>query len=261
MMTKSRLTLTGLTLAGALLVLVNCNRTRVESRQTTTDPPSLVYAVKPAPEPQRPEPKTALEPAPYVHTVLRSGETLIAISRWYTGAADNWKRLVQANNGLNPRRIKVGDKVLIPAALMKTQRTMPADFMNPSASKKSVPSRVEPAPYVHDVRRSGETLIAISRWYTGSADNWKRLVQANNGLNPQRINVGDKILIPGELMKTQQPMPADFMASKTQEKRAPTTSSPNKPTETNRIELFGPIENNDTVENPDAVGLPLESIE
>jgi nucleoid-associated protein YgaU len=221
----------------------------------------LAYAVQPAPKPQPPEPKTTVEPAPYFHTVRRSGETLIAISRWYTGAADNWKRLVRANNGLNPRRIKVGDKILIPAVLMKTHQPMPADFMNPSASKKRVPSRVEPAPYVHTVRRSGETLVAISRWYTGSADNWKRLVEANNGLNPRRVRVGDKILIPGELMKTQEVMPADFMASKLQENRTPITNSPNKATESNRIELFGPIENNDAVENPGAVGLPLESIE
>lgn len=260
-MTKSRLTLTGITLAWALLLLVNCSRTQVESRQTTTDPPSLVYAVKPAPETQPPEPKTAVEPAPYVHTVRRSGETLIAISRWYTGAADNWKRLVDVNNGLNPRRIRVGDKILIPEELMKTHKPMPADFMTLKAPQKSVPSRVEPPPYVHTVRRSGETLVAISLWYTGSADNWKRLVDANNGLNPRRVRVGDKILIPGELMKTQKAMPADFMASKIQENRAPITSSPNKATESNRIELFGPIENNDAVENPGAVGLPLESIE
>ena len=184
-MTKSRLTLTGITLAWALLLLVNCSRTQVESRQTPTDPPSLVYAVQPAPEPQPPEPETAVEPAPYVHTVSRSGETLVAISSWYTGSADNWKRLVDVNNGLNPRRIKVGDKILIPEELMKTHQPMPADFMSSSAPQKSMPSRVKPAPYVHTVRGSGETLIAISRWYTGSADNWKRLVDANNGLNPR----------------------------------------------------------------------------
>jgi hypothetical protein len=103
--------------------------------------------------------------------------------------------------------------------------------------------------------------MAISRWYTGSTGNWKRLVEVNKGLKPRRIRIGDKILIPKELMKTQQPMPADFMVLKTQKKRAPTTSTPMKPTETDRIELFGPIENNDAAENPDVVGLPLESIE
>ena len=144
---------------------------------------------------------------------------------------------------------------------MKTHQPMPADFMALKAPQKSVPSRVKPAPYVHTVRRSGETLVAISRWYTGSADNWKRLVDANNGLNPRRVRVGDKILIPGELMKTQEVMPADFMAVKIQENRPPITSSPIKATESNQIELFGPIENNDTAENPGAVGLPLESIE
>lgn len=179
-MTKSRLTLTGTTLAWVLLLLVNCSKTQVETRQTPTDQPASVSPVQPLTKPQPPKPETAVEPAPYVHTVSRSGETLAAISSWYTGSADNWKSLVQANNGLNPRRIKVGDKILVPAAIMKTQ----------------------------------------------------------------------------------QPMPADFMASKNQvKKNVPTTSSPKKPTETNRIELFGPIETNDAAENPDVVGLPLESIE
>jgi LysM repeat protein len=260
-MVKSRLTLTGLTLAWALLLMVNCSRTQVESHQTSLDQPSLVYADPPAPVLQPPEPETVAEPVPYVHTVNRSGETLGAISRWYTGSADNWKRLIDANKGLKPRRIRVGDKILIPEELMKTQQPMPANFMTAKTQKKRLPSRVEPAPYVHAVRRSGETLIAISRWYTGSTDNWKRLVEVNKGLKPRRIRVGDKILIPEELMKTQQPMPADFMVLKTQEIRAPTTSTPIKPTETNRIELFGPIENNDAAENPDVVGLPLESIE
>ena len=139
-MTKSRMILTGITLAGALLLLVNCSRNRVESRQTPTDQPSLVYAVQPAPEPQPPEPETAVEPAPYVHTVRRSGETLIAISRWYTGAADNWKRLVDVNNCLNPRRIRVGDEILIPEELMKTHQTMPADFKTSKTPKNSEPT-------------------------------------------------------------------------------------------------------------------------
>lgn len=179
-MTKLRLTLTGITLAWALLLLVNCSMTQVESRQTPTDQPTTVSRVQPLTKPLPSEPETVAEPAPYVHTVSRSGETLVAISSWYTGSADNWKRLVEANSGLNPRRINVGDKILIPAALMKTH----------------------------------------------------------------------------------QPMPADFMASKAQvKKNAPTTSSPKKPTETNRIDLFGPIETNEAGENPDVVGLPLESIE
>jgi LysM repeat protein len=255
-MTKSWLTLTGITLAWVLLLLVNCSRTQLESRHVKTDQPPLVHTVQPAPEPE-----TAAEPAPYAHTVRQSGETLIAISRWYTGATDNWKRLVDVNNGLNPRRIRVGDKILIPEELMKTHQPMPADFMALKAPQKSVPSRVKAPPYVHTVRQSGETLVAISRWYTGSADNWKRLVDANNGLNPRRVRVGDKILIPGELVKTQEVMPADFMTVRIQENRTPITSSPIKATESNRIELFGPIENNDPAENPGAVGLPLESIE
>ncbi|MFZ1956236.1 MAG: hypothetical protein WAU34_12125, partial [Desulfobacterales bacterium] len=93
-MTKSRLTLTGITLAWALLLLVNCSMTQVEPRQTPTDQPTAVSPVLPLTKPLPPEPETVVEPAPYFHIVSRSGETLVAISSWYTGSADNWKRLV-----------------------------------------------------------------------------------------------------------------------------------------------------------------------
>ena len=38
----------------------------------------------------------------FYHTVSRDGETLSAISRWYTGASSNWPHLARHNPGLNP---------------------------------------------------------------------------------------------------------------------------------------------------------------
>ena len=61
--------------------------------------------------------------------------------------------------------------------------------------------------FEHRVKWPGETLSLIAKWYTGSYGNWKAIVPANPGLNPNRIAVGDVINIPPEMMKTKKPLP------------------------------------------------------
>jgi len=67
-------------------------------------------------------------------------------------------------------------------------------------------------PFVHTVRWPRETLSIIAKWYTGELENWKALVKANPKLKPNRIYIGNKILIPGDLLKTRKPMPRKFLA-------------------------------------------------
>jgi hypothetical protein len=135
-----------LTLAGSLVALADCSRARIESRPTPPDP-VIPVRVEAPPVPQPVQLDKAAEPAPYVHIIRRSGETLGAIALWYTGALDNWKRLVAANNGLDPRKIQIGDKILIPQNLMKTRRPMPAAFMTPKPPVKAAPTpRAQSAP-------------------------------------------------------------------------------------------------------------------
>jgi hypothetical protein len=56
------------------------------------------------------------------------------------------------------------------------------------------------------VRGTGETFIAIARWYTGNGNNWARLAQASPDIDPQRIHIGDVIRIPEEIVTTRRPM-------------------------------------------------------
>jgi len=58
------------------------------------------------------------------HTVKASGETLFAIAAWYTGQGLNWKQIVEANPGLNPNRIKIGEVIHIPRKLVVRTETM-----------------------------------------------------------------------------------------------------------------------------------------
>ncbi len=77
--------------------------------------------------------------------------------------------------------------------------------------EKKVRSRQSSTPCVHTVRWSGETLSVIAKWYTGKFENWRALVKVNPKLNPNRIFIGSKILIPEDLVKNREPMPQEFL--------------------------------------------------
>lgn len=112
----------------------------------------------------------------------------------------------------------------------------------PTHAGSTQPSSRPAAPkyFVHTVRHSGETLIGIAAWYTGSGENWKRLAKANRGLNPKRIQIGDAIRIPEDILATRRPMPAISLPSRIPE---PKPMPAARKSETARdVELFGPID-------------------
>lgn len=63
----------------------------------------------------------------------------------------------------------------------------------------------------HRVSFSGETLALIASWYTGKSTNWTYIRDANPGLRPERINLGQVIRIPGHLVVQRSPMPRRFL--------------------------------------------------
>jgi hypothetical protein len=81
-------------------------------------------------------------------------------------------------------------------------------------------------PYVHTVRWPGESLSIIAKWYTGNLDNWRAIAQANPELDPDRITMGAEVRIPRQLLRTEDPMPRDFVSTFSRDpknaRRAPT---------------------------------------
>lgn len=71
------------------------------------------------------------------HTVRAQGETLFAIAAWYTGQGLNWKQLVDANPGLNPNRMRIGETIHIPRKLVKRVDAMPIPSSGGSRRVKS----------------------------------------------------------------------------------------------------------------------------
>lgn len=83
-----------------------------------------------------------------------------------------------------------------------------------SCSKASItPASIESKPqqFFHKIANSGETLTIISKWYSGDVDNWNQIVLANPGLHPEKLTIGDVIMIPQDILKTREPMPASYL--------------------------------------------------
>ena len=64
--------------------------------------------------------------------------------------------------------------------------------------------------FSHIIKWPGENLTRISVWYTGTINNWQRIQEVNLSIDPRRIDIGDTILIPENLLITSEPMPMDF---------------------------------------------------
>jgi len=135
------------------------------------------------------------------------------------------------------------------------------------------PATSERRYFTHTIRWQGEKIVTISEWYTGSEKNWLKIIEANPTVDPKQIKIGDSILIPEDLMKTQKPMPQTYRGSSVQPKKksleppppASTVSPPPEyePPGIDEIDLFGPIFEDGDEPLPEEPGLtlPLETIE
>lgn len=112
----------------------------------------------------------------------------------------------------------------------------------PSPAMKTAPKE-EPAAdhYVHEVKWPGESLSIIAGWYTGDIQNWKALAPVNPHIKPSVIRMGDRIMIPRSMMKTQEPMPRSYLDTFVPQAGGQVQPSPSKdkPTQ-DEPKLFGP---------------------
>ncbi|MEN9219935.1 MAG: LysM peptidoglycan-binding domain-containing protein [Thermostichales cyanobacterium GMQP_bins_62] len=121
-----------------------------------------------------PKPAVAPPPSPRTHTVA-AGETFAIVASRYGIGVD---QLQQANPGVNPRRLQIGQTLQLPG---------------------SVAVATAPRPQSHTVA-AGETLGSIAERYglsLGQVQQW------NPGVNSQRLQVGQQIaLVPPRVPAT-----------------------------------------------------------
>jgi hypothetical protein len=203
---------------------------REEAEAASAEPIASSETPKPLPRHSADSPESRTEY--YKHTVRWSGESLSLIAKWYTGSFKNWRTLADTNPQINPRLIKKGDVISIPAALLQTKEPLP----------QKVAAKYTPNYFAHTVKRDGEKMVDIAKWYTGDPANWRTLVTANPKTDPNHLLAGHKIYIPHDLLKTREPIPPP--------KAPPPIAPPVKdskvfkpdppPDSEEKIELFGP---------------------
>ncbi len=69
--------------------------------------------------------------------------------------------------------------------------------------------------YPHTIKVAGETLGAISKWYTGTPAHWQEIQQANPGLRANRLQIGQTVNIPDSLVIRREPFSQEFIAQLT----------------------------------------------
>jgi len=133
----------------------------------------------------------------------------------------------------------------------------------PDTPAIEVPSPAEPEPrfYLHEVRWPEETLSHIAKWYTGTVKNWKAIAKANPKLDIKKIDIGDTISIPEDLLTSRKPMPHSFVRSAARKKSNSLSSSNKTSTPFESPKLFEPIESEPSIIETDAAKLfgPVET--
>lgn len=69
----------------------------------------------------------------------------------------------------------------------------------------------KPEDLTHKVSFSGETLAMIANWYTGKSSHWKLIKEANPKIKPEKIALGQEIIIPGKLVVQRNPLTKKFV--------------------------------------------------
>ncbi|MCZ7646861.1 MAG: LysM peptidoglycan-binding domain-containing protein [Planctomycetota bacterium] len=167
------------------------------TRNTATLPPIEYTAANSQPSTAHhpaasPLPAFEPEPAPAPERLytVEAGDNPWKISAKVFGDGKYAQKIIDANPGLDPARLKIGQELKLPnlpaAQAAATQAT-------------SAPGTVPAAPRTYVVQ-AGDTLGGIAHQHLGSSGpkSIKRLLDANPGLDPRRMQIGMSLKIPAQ---------------------------------------------------------------
>jgi LysM repeat protein len=188
-------------------------------QQPASQQPQVTQAPMPPAQPQ--PPATVTPAAPPAATgaseyVIASGDTLGAIAH-KNGLA--LKALMDANPGINPKKLQIGQKVQIPAGASSV-----ASAASPGAAAPDMAASGDTTSYTV---KSGDTLTKIAKLNHTSF----KKIMAMNDLKTTSIKVGQKLKVPVKAAVTETPAaPASAAVVPLQPAPASTTTAAATPT-------------------------------
>jgi len=166
--------------------------------ETTNAPPGATNDLGMPSNPPPPVVEQTPQPPPGV-TSPSATEYTIASGDNYSTLAKKFhisvKALMDANPGVEPTKLKIGQKINIPAPAGSTTQT--------TAATPSAPSTTAAGEQVYTVK-SGDSLTKISSHFGISV----KAIRSANALKTDRIVVGQKLKIPVKSATTAEPAPA-----------------------------------------------------
>jgi nucleoid-associated protein YgaU len=119
--------------------------------------------------------------------VVRSGDRLATIAKRYLGDAGRWKAIAAANPGVDPARLRVGQKLVIPDAAGAGADPVAADSTPPAADRRPT-----------YVVKKGDTLTSIAQRELRNGAAWRKLYDMNKHVvkNANRLPVGVTLTLP-----------------------------------------------------------------
>ena len=170
----------------SVLMLVSCAPTPTP---TPTDAPmSLMPTPIPLTAmPMLPTPTPAPPTAAPVIYVVKAGDTLSAIAKEFGVTVE---ALQEVNAISDPRRLQVGQELVIPQGNVVVRAMATSVLSAPTAKVPLLTSTSMPVVYVV---KPGDTLSAIAKEFGGTVE---ALQQANNISDPRRLQIGQELIIP-----------------------------------------------------------------
>lgn len=159
---------------------------------STATPPAAPAPLPPLPAPAKPAvatstPAPAKPAAPSTYTV-KEGDSIASIWRSISGSERGWEKLLAANPGVDPSRLKIGQVLKVPDAGAATTAASAAPAKAPTGAGSYT---VE----------SGDTLSRVAAKTLGDSKRWKEIFEANRealGNDPGSLQVGQVLKIPGK---------------------------------------------------------------
>ena len=128
--------------------------------------------------------------------MIASGDTFEALAQKYFNDGSKWSVIAKANPTIEPERLKIGQKIRIPAsagAVVAMDTASSVSTPNPTSRTSDASSTS--GGQTHVVAK-GDTLSSISRKYFGSDKYWRQILAANKGASEKTLKIGQKLVIP-----------------------------------------------------------------
>ncbi len=139
-------------------------------------------------EPAPVGPLAAPTPGSVREHVVRGGDRLASLAKEYLGDAALWRTIAGANPGIDPNRLRIGQKLVIPAATEKSSPLAAAD------SRPSAPAEKKGTYVV----KKGDTLTSIAARELRDRSAWRKLYEVNKHLvkNANSLPIGVTLALP-----------------------------------------------------------------